>query len=218
MLYEVELNNIKNKITTIGDGLVMANDLLLEALKTCDHEKFEEAKSNINNIGSKTSEIDNDIIKVLALYSPEAKDLRQVVSYLKITNELLRASTNTRSFIKGFTDVCSDVDINIITEYAIPMQRSTAKAVRYSINMLNIECKDELQDTYNDVLIEESKTDDLYEMVEKSLFAQAKESDDFEKFHNMLKALRKSEKIADRAISIANLLLYIKIGGSLHQS
>jgi len=31
----------------------------------------------------------------------------------------------------------------------------------------------------------------------------------------MLKALRKSGKIATRAISIANLLVYAKIGGSI---
>jgi len=42
------------------------------------------------------------IIKILALHSPEAKDLREVVAYLKITNEILRASSNTRSLIRVF--------------------------------------------------------------------------------------------------------------------
>jgi len=36
----------------------------------------------------------------------------------------------------------------------------------------------------------------------------------FNKFHKMLRALRKSGKIASRAISIANLLIYAKVGGS----
>lgn len=218
MLYENDLDKIKVKIASIGESLVFSNDLILEALSNCDQDKFKKAKENLNNIGNKITNIDNELIKILALYSPEAKDLRQAVSYLKITNELLRASSNTRNFIKGFTDVCSDVDIDIINEYAIPMQKSTTKAMRYAINMLNIDCNDEMQDVYNDVLIEENKTDDLYEMVQKSLFILANQSDDFEKFYNMLKALRKSEKIADRATSIANLLLYIRIGGSFHQS
>jgi len=217
MLYEEELKKIQDKILKIGEAIIVSNGLLLEALQDCDTQKFHDAKTNLNNMGSKTSKIDNDIIKILALYSPEARDLRQVVSYLKITNELVRASANTRSFIKGFTDVCNDVDLQIINEYAIPMQKSTTKALTYAINMLNIDCADELQDIYNDVLIEESKTDDLYEMVEKNLFIQAAKSDEFEKFHKMLKALRKSEKIADRATSIANLLLYIKVGGNFHQ-
>ncbi len=67
---------------------------------------------------------------------------------------------------------------------------------------------------YNDVLIEENKTDDLYEMVERNLSLQANDTSTFDKFHKMLRALRKSGKIATRAIAITNLLVYTKIGGS----
>jgi len=213
--FKEDIQSIKVKVKDIGEGLVIANTLLLDGIKDCNDEKFNEAKSHIINIGNKTSDIDNEIVKVLALYSPEAKDLRQVVSYFKITNELLRATTNTRSFIKGFTEVCEDVDIETLNEYAIPMQSSTVKAIKMAISMIDIDCEDEIRDIYNEVVIEENKNDDLYEMVEKSLFAQADKSDDFEKFHNMLKALRKSEKVADRAISIAGLLVYSKVGGNI---
>jgi phosphate transport system protein len=214
MLYDKELEDVKSKIEAIGLNIVESNKLILKALENCDSEVFDEAKSKLKNMSGKTNEIDNGIIKILALYSPEAKDLRQVVSYLKITNELNRASTNTRSFIKGFTEVCSSTDVNIVKEYAIPMQKSTVIAMQNSISMLNMTCEDELRDMFNDVLIQEDKTGDLYEIVEKNLFDQADGSVEFEKFHNMLKALRKSGKIADRAVSIAQLILYINIGGS----
>lgn len=213
--FKEDIEKIKSNVISIGEGLVKSNELLLDAIQDCDMTKFEDSKGYIKNVSQKTSMIDNEIIRVLALYNPEAKDLRQAVSYFKITNEFLRATTNTRSFIKGFTDVCDDMDIKTLNEYTIPMQTSTVKALKAAISMINIECEDELRETYNEVLIEESKTDDLYEMVEKNLFQQAKQSDDFEKYHNMLKALRKSEKVADRASSIANLLLYIKVGGNI---
>lgn len=211
------LENIKNKVSDIGNGLLSANELILEALKDCNTDKFNEAKSFIKNISSKTDEIDNEIIKVLALYTPEARDLRRVVAYMKITNELSRACANTRSFIKGFTDVCADVDTKTIKEYTLPMQTSTVKAIKTTINMINIDDSDEIQECYNDVLIEENKTDDLYEMVEANLHNLAKELDEFEKFYRMLRALRKSGKIADRASSIANLLVYIQIGGNFQK-
>jgi len=214
--FEENMKGIKKQVTDIGSGLLNANILLLEALKDCDSQKFAEARSNIKNIGSKADAIDNAIIKVLALYTPEAKDLRQVVAYLKITNELSRACSNTRSFIRGFTDVCEDVAVETINEYAVPMQTSTVKAIKLSISMINCDDTDEIQEIYNDALIEESKTDDLYEMVERNLTIQAKDSNNFEKFHKMLKALRKSGKIASRAISIANLLVYAKVGGNFH--
>jgi len=215
--YDVELESVKKEIVEIANGLHRANELILEAIKTCDKNMFNDAKNHIKNITSKTNDIDNNIIKLLALYAPEARDLRQVVAYLKITTELLRASTNTRSFIRGFIDVCKDVDINTINEYAIPLQNSTAKAIKIMTSMLDIDCPDELQDCFNEVLIEENKTDDLYELLEKNILNNSKKTDNFEKVHKILRAFRKSAKIADRTISIANLLVYIKVGGTLQK-
>jgi len=215
--YEEKLNEIKKNITDITDGLVKANELIKIALDTCDDKNFNDAKSYIKNIGKKTNDIDNEIIKTLALHSPEARDLRIMVSYFKITNELLRASTNTRSFIKGFSEVCKEVDINTIKQYAIPMQKATIDSLKNTALMINTDCNDEIQDLFNNVLISQNKADDLYDMVEQDILKQAKEGISFEKFHSMLHALRKSAKISDRAMSIASLLLYAKNGGEIHQ-
>ncbi|WP_297432261.1 PhoU domain-containing protein [Sulfurimonas sp.] len=215
--FKTNLDEVKSKITSIGEDLVKANELILEALKDCNQELFNEARNSIKNITSRTDEIDNAIIKILALYTPEAKDLRRVVAYFKITNEVARACSNTRSFIRGFTAVCNDLEIKTINEYTLPMQASTVKAIKTSIMMINIDDTDELQEMYEEVLIEENKADDLYEMIERNLVSEAENSaQSFEKFHKMLKALRKSEKIAGRAISVANLLVYIKLGGTIH--
>jgi phosphate transport system protein len=214
--FQTNLNDVKTKITNIGEGLVQANTLILEALKDCDTQKFNDAKGHIKNISAKTDAIDNAIIKILALYTPEARDLRQGVAYLKITNELSRACSNTRSFIRGFSDVCNDLDVKTINEYALPMQASTLKAIKTTVSMIDIDDADELQEMYEEVLIEENKADDLYEMIERKLVEQAEESNSFKKYHKMLRALRKSEKIASRAIAVANLLVYIKKGGNFH--
>ncbi len=213
--FQENLTEIQSKVTEIGTGLLEANKLLLSALKDGDVSNFSIAKSYIKNISSRTDDIDNRIIKVLALYTPEARDLRHVIAYLKITNDLARACSSTRSFIRGFMDVCSDIDIETINEYAVPMQASTVRAIELSLSLLVCEDTDEIQEIYNEVLIEESKTDELYEMVERNLSLQADGSNSFEKFHKMLRALRKSGKIASRTISIANLLVYAKIGGAL---
>ena len=212
--FQTNVKEIKTEVKEICNGLLESNKILLEALKDCDDEKFTNARAQIKNVGSKTNEIDNEIIKVLALYAPEARDLREVVAYLKITNELARASSNTRSFIRGFTDVCQYVDVETINEYALPMQTSTIKAIELTLSMIDCEDEEEIQEIYNDVLIEENKTDDLYEIIERKLTALADGSNEFEKFHKMLRALRKSEKIAARTMSIASLLLYAKIGGN----
>ena len=215
--YREKLDNIKRNIKEIGANLVEANNIIIDALKDCKLDRFSEAKLVIKNISSKTNEIDRDIITTLALHAPEAKDLRTMVSYLKITNELVRASSNTRNFIKGFQEVCEKVDIQTINEYAIPMQKSTVEALENAVRMFDIDCVDEVQDAFNKVLIAENKTDDLYEMIESSLIKQADKAENFTRYHQMLSSLRKSEKVADRAISIASLLLFAHNGGEIHQ-
>ena len=212
--FKTNLEEIKEKVIVIGHGLQEANRLILCALSDCDTQKFVNARAHIKNINAKTDDIDNSIIKILALYTPEARDLRQVIAYFKLTNELARACSNTRSFIRGFIDVCEDVDVATINEYAVPMQNSTVNAIALTLSMINCDDEDEIQEIYNDVLIEENKTDDLYEMVERNLSIQANDSNEFDKFHKMLRALRKSGKIASRAIAMANLLVYAKIGGN----
>jgi phosphate transport system protein len=216
--YEIKLKEIKKNIYDIGDNLIKSNELILYALDNCDISNLNKAKNYTKNVSKKTNNIDNSIIKTLALHAPEAKDLRTMISYLKVTNELLRASANTRNFIKGFFDVCDDIDINKIKIYALPMQKSTIEALKTSISMLDIDCIDEIQETFNKVLVSQNKAEDLYDLVENLLLKDAQNSKNFNKYHSILIALRKSEKIADRAISIASLLLYANNGGEIHQA
>lgn len=215
--YEEKFVEIRDAIIEIGQGLIVSNKMILDGFETCDIEKFNNAKSYIKNVSNKTTIIDNEIITVLALQSPEASDLRSMVAYFKITNELLRASANTRSFIKSFLEICEEVDMVAVKEYAVPMQKSTVDALTCAVEMISIDCIDEIQECFNKVLIAESKTDDLYEIIESSLIKHTEEFEGFEVYHKMLSALRKSEKIADRAVSIASLLLFANIGGEIHQ-
>ncbi len=214
--YDEDLGNIKNSIKSVCKKVLSANKTLLEATEDCNNDRFVEAKSYLKNLSSTLNDIDNEIVKILALHSPEARDLREVVAYFKTTNELLRASSNTRSLIKVFIKDCKNVDKELIKSYVLPLQRSTIKALEYVYSMIGLDDADELKDIFHEIIVEEDKTDELYGMLEKKIFTELKDSSDFEKTHNILRAFRRSEKIADRAISIANLLLYIFQGGELH--
>ena len=214
--YQEALTKIKGSVKEIATGLCKANEHILQAMGECSEEEFSEARGHIRNVGGKTSDIDNEIVKALALYSPEAKDLRILVAYLKITNELVRAASNTRSFIKGFTITCQELDKQIIEEYAKPMQRATIEALKELVEMIDNDDRDEAEELYSKVLIAESKSDDLYEMIESSVLENNEKISDYKTTNKMLSSLRKSEKIADRALSIASLLLYANIGGEIH--
>ena len=210
--YVKQREEIKNELKAIFANLVHAHEILNVSIKECDINKFQEAKTYTMNMSNKINDLENYIIKFLALYSPEARELRRFVAYLKITGELLRMNSNTKSFISGCINLKEIMDNKIISDYLFPLHTSTFNALVKTKEMIDIDEEDELQDIFNKIIVEEHKTDDLYDLIEEQVFSLDLE---YKTLNQILKTFRKIEKIADRTIEIANLLLYYKIGGRL---
>lgn len=218
--YEEKLNTIKKEITLLGQTVVEGLEVALKALKSDDLSELKNVDLSVKKLSAKSDEIDNLIVTTLALYSPEARDLRQMVSYLKITNELVRTGANVKDFSKQFKKSFSD-DLNksIILEYAIPLLKSSLLSIQTAISIIDETNENHIEEKYNRTMVEESKTDDLYSMVEKNILKLISKNLDLSKeYFEILTALRRLEKIADRAVSIGSLLQFAKIGGGLHQS
>jgi phosphate transport system protein len=98
----------------------------------------------------------------------------------------------------------------------VPLQKSTVNTLRGIVNLLAEKDKDMVQEQYTEIVIEESKNDDLYTIIEKNLLKKIKKDLHLSyEYQSVMAALRRLEKIADRALSIANLMHYAKIGGEI---
>ena len=213
-----KLKTIIEKIKAFGQSNLETNEAILKELKICDTCELKQIpRLSKNDRYEIIDDIDNMIITVFALYSPEARDLRLLVAYLKITNELDRIAKQSNAFIRDFPNAIScDVDKEFILEYAVPLQKSTVNTLRGIVNLLAEKDKDMVQEQYTEIVIEESKNDDLYTIIEKNLLKKIKKDLHLSyEYQSVLAALRRLEKIADRALSIANLMHYAKIGGEL---
>lgn len=218
--YKERVTVIREEITNLGKAVLEANQSSLETLKNSDFESFKKINLSTRKLIQKSNEIDNMIVATLALYSPEARDLRELVSYLKITNEFVRAGANTRSFLKMFRNSYSDeLNCSAVLEYAIPLQKAASLSLEITIDMIaNTDIKS-VEDNYNKVIVEESKTDDLYSMIEKNILKLISKNLELSKdYFDLLSSFRKVQKIADRATSVASLLLFAQIGGEIEQS
>jgi phosphate transport system protein len=97
------------------------------------------------------------------------------------------------------------------------MQFPSASALEITLSMLDETNEKIIEESFNKVLVEESKTDDLYAMVEKNILKLISKNQELSKdYFNLLSSLRKLEKCADRATSIANLIVFAYIGGELN--
>lgn len=216
--YEEKVETITEAICELGRFVLDSNKKALAALKNNNIEALNDITVPSKKLTIKSNEIDNLIVTTLALYSPEAKDLRQMVAYLKITNELIRAGSNTKTFIKGFRRSYSeDINTNAILEYVIPLLKASTQALEITISMIENNDVHTIEENYNRVLVEESKTDDLYSMIEKNILKLISKHLELSKdYFDLLSSFRRLEKIADRASSIANLLLFANLGGELN--
>lgn len=218
--YEIKLQSIKDEVLKIGNEVIESLEISLKALKNKNIDDLKNVEITEKKLLIKSNEIDNIILTTLALYSPEAKDLRQLVSFLKITNELVRTGSNAKDFAKMFKKSYSDdLNTNIILEYAVPLLKSALLSLQTSISIIDETNAKHIEEKYHRVIVEESKTDDLYLMIEKNILKLISKNLDLSKeYFDILSALRRLEKIADRAVSIANLLQFAQVGGDIVQS
>lgn len=218
--YEEKLKLIKSEVEKLGLDIVEALEVCLKALNERKIENLKNVEVSEKKFLVKSNEIDNLIITTLALYTPEARDLRRMVAFLKITNEIVRTAANTKDFAKMFRRSYSEeLNTNTILEYTIPLLKSALLSTKTAISIIDEQELAKVEEKYQRVIVEESKTDDLYLMIEKNILKLITQKLDLSKeYFDLLSSLRRLEKIADRSVSIASLLQFAKLGGDIVQS
>ncbi|MEA3433094.1 MAG: PhoU domain-containing protein [Campylobacterota bacterium] len=216
---EERLADVRARTVEILEDLTISQKLALQALETCDSKNFEKVKIPLKQLSKKADEIDNLILTVCALYSPEARDLREMISFLKITAYLQRIATNEKNYMKNMV-ICnpeSDEEIKRVIKESLSINRCTIKALEYTIEMINeTEDMDRIKELDAKIDVEYSKTDDIYSMVEKDVLQMMhKDHQLSEEYINLLKYIRKNLKIIDRLEDIASRVKFARIGGTL---
>jgi len=216
---EEKLKEVREKIVEILEDLTISQKLALTALEECDSKSFDQVKVPLKQIHGKTEEIDNLVLTIFALYSPEASDLREMVAALKITSALQRIATNEKNYIKNMA-VCNpqtDEEIKRIINESLTINRCTIKALEYTMKMvLETEDKDKLIELESKIAVEYSKTDDVYSMIEKDVLQLMHQNHEInENYMNLLKYIRKNLKIIDRLEDIASKIEFARLGGTL---
>lgn len=214
--YEHYLNHINISLqkmaTTIYDAYVLA----LEGYAKKDIETLDMVRSLLKGMEIEANRIDNEIVKVLALFDPNATDLRRLISCLKITNELIRIVESARSYVKNIKEaINSNINLSLFDDYVLQLHKSTINSLKHAINSLQNSGLD-FEELYIQAKIEESKTDDLCLLLEREILSNPiSTKEHLFDFAKILSTFRKLEKSADHAVNIANLMVFVKKGGKI---
>lgn len=215
--YDKKIDNIRKKISHLLENIAMADELSLEAFKESDATKFKEVETKLEKIALQGDAIDNEIIKTFALFGPEAKELRFLVAYLKMTNEIVRTGEGVKKYARRMNEHTSNgCNIEQFKPSILLLHKSSVNALKYILECFNQYENCNYEDTYRKVLVEESMNDDLFAVLEKEILNKIIDEKELSiDYVKILGSLRKLERSCDRSVNIANLMMYAEQGGEI---
>jgi len=212
---EEKLKEVRDSSALLLKELTISQKQALELLERCDSENIKDIQIPMKEINQKVDDIDNLILTIFALYSPEARDLREMVAFLKITSYIHRIATNVGNYIKNMNLCNANADENIkkIIKQSLSINRCTIKAFEYTIEIIyEVEDKDKIEELASKIEVEYSKTEDIYSMIEKDVLELMKsEFNENKNYMDLLKYLRKNLKIIDRLEDIVTRITFARI-------
>lgn len=216
--YNNKISEIRNDITELLGEIIKASKLALESYTTKNIDMFKEVEEQLNNLPLKGDHIDNEIIKTFALFGPEANELRFLVAYLKMTNEIVRISEGVKKYSRRMAEhMQSDCDLDPLNGTIVHLHKSTINAIEYIHECFEDLPNCNVEDSLRKVMVEESKNDDLFAVLEKEIMSLIIDSKELStEYVKVLGTLRKLERSCDRSVNISNLIMYAKNGGRIH--
>ncbi len=210
---------VRDSVYKVLEGLALANKEGFDALNEKDAQKLDVARKGLKDISKETERIDNNIVLIFAKYTPEARDLRELVSYLKITSALNRIRANINNYLKNMQSMLNEDNANIteLIQESLTINRCTINAFDQSLEMFQtFDDNDKIKNLAAKIDVEYSKTDDIYTLLEKEVIQKICGADGLaEEYFNLLKYIRKNLKIIDRLDSMSQRVIFARMGGKL---
>jgi len=215
--YDNKIEEIREIMSNLLQSIVDANRISLDAYSSGDEASYKEVQSRLSNIAVQGDIIDNEIIKTFALFGPEAKELRSLVAYLKMTNEIVRIGEGIKKYSNRMRNHhMSECNLEPLNSTIIQLHKSTINAVEYILECFKQLDNCNIEDYYAKIMVEESKNDDLFAILEKEILTMIIDERELSiEYVKVLGTLRKLERSCDRSVNIANLMMYAKQGGEI---
>jgi len=215
--YQEKLNHISSLVFDIASKVLNAHKVALDSFERKDIKEFKSVLQLIKTLDEEAREIDNEIIKAVALYGPEATHLRELIAYIKLTNEVVRIGDYAKTYAKNIAvHIKNEIEFDEIDGYILQLHEAAIEALEKALEILETNNNEKIEDLYRKTLVEESKTDEIFKLFEKELISNlCNDVKKLEDYLNILSTCRKLERTADRAVEIAKLLLFAKKGGRL---
>ncbi|MCG8570283.1 MAG: phosphate signaling complex protein PhoU [Spirochaetes bacterium] len=199
--------SLKEKIVTMALHFEKMLTLCLEGLEEHDGQKLEEVITVLEDqIDQYDIEIDNYCVNSMARYQPEAKDLRTILTIMKLNNDLERMGDLSVNIAKSSKVILKrKVNQEIMTNL-LEMGQDTVKMVHTGITAL---INEDLKGTEQ---IE--KRENIVDEIGKKILAEAKtemsqHAEQIDTLMNILRISKNLERISDLTLKLLEEIVFM---------
>ena len=216
MHFHREIDELKKTILMLG---TLVEDRLRRActiLETRDEEQARALMTADWEIDDMEIRVEEDCLKILALHQPVARDLRLIVSIIKINTELERIADIAVNIAKRILTInCSQTpDYLFVLDYQ-PMAVKVMEMVKVSLDALVTEDAA----LARSVFLMDDEVNSLRDAAYVTVVGEiAQHGDNAACLINIYLIARHLERIGDRAINIAEEVIYLVEGEIVRSS
>lgn len=204
--YIRSLKEIEDKMLEMGNAAEQSIEFAMESLINRDLSLAKQVVDGDDVIDNYEKDIETEIIKLLTLQNPVARDFRRVASVFKIITDIERIGDLSVNIAKLSLEIGEDDFIKPLID--LP------KMYKIVTNMLNDSLKafiDSDTDLAVEVAQQDDKVDDLHvEINEELLEMIAKKSEIMDQALKLMFISRYLERMADHVTNICERIIYIE--------
>jgi phosphate transport system protein len=200
-----ELDKLKKQILFLGAMVEEHVDMAIKAVDKKDAALAEEVIKADLKVDELEVEIEEECLKLLALYQPVAEDLRFIIAVIKINHDLERIGDEAVNIAERMVYISTRPPVPVSFDYRV-MSEKTRAMLKSSLDALvNMD-----EDLANNVRLK----DDEVDQINREIFDYIKQAilenpDKGGYLINLFSICRNLERIADHATNIAEEVIYL---------
>jgi phosphate transport system protein len=203
-----ELEKIKKRILSLGAMVEERVRMVIKALELRDADIAERIIKSDHEIDEMEVEIEEECLKILALYQPVAIDLRFLTAVIKINNDLERVADEAVNIAERVQVIAKRQRLDIPFNHSLMAEKSEFMLKKSLDAFVNMDVDIALRVCTLDDEVD-NMMNEAYDVVKHAI---GKHPDRVSYLINLLLVSRHLERIADHATNIAEEVIYLVEG------
>jgi phosphate transport system protein len=208
------IKNIENNLLTLMEYTESTVEMAVRAASNRDEAMAKDVLSSDDEIDQMEVEIEEECLKIMALNQPVAKDLRFLITVLKVNNDLERIGDLAVNISERALTIIGREKIDAPFDFQA-MADKTKKMLKLAIDSLIKRDVDMAKEVCQSDEVVDAMNKEMYQQVHKAIIANPEQVDFYLQY---LSISRHLERIADYTTNIAEDVIYMVDGEIVRHS